>query len=285
MNNYPPIVKRHSDNVNIGGEQDALICELKNKFEVENIQWIGNSFRTFQGYYQALWKGRKIFLKLKKSPNNSAPDSACVFEKEYLCCNQLHKINAKHFPEAVFFLRNGEYHCIAYEFLDGKVLGEKIENGNLSISEKANILAQLQEIIKGIWQSGIVHRDMHSYNFIVVKDGTVKLIDFGCACVFEKQPQKKFLFLRKFPLLFHLLVRQDRRTDDIFWMMRILKRIGFHENYQKTYRDFELFLQQRLGIRVNIEEELRITALIKHARRGIRKRIAILQERKEVKVA
>ena len=232
------------------GKQDALFCEMKKKFDVESIQLLWSN-KVSRSYYQASMKGRQIFIKFAGKSRRLFP-APCMAERDFTFCNLLHKINTKNFPEAVFFLKNRTHYCVAFEFLEGKTLDEIIHVDTLSPSEKESLLVQLQEIYKVLWDTGIVHRDIHTGNFIVMNDGSLKIIDFGKARFYEKL--KWFFFLKKLPLLSPLLVRQlptDRMTDDTFAMQKILEQIGFHEHYQDTYRNFESFLNQHIGIRDN----------------------------------
>ena len=250
MNNYLQIAKRFLKNVKMGGwGQDTLFGEMQKKFGIEEFELLKPT--RVRCYYQASLKGRKIFIKFSRKSRRLFP-APCMAETDFRFSNLLHSVNAKNFPESVFYLNNRTHYCVAFEFLEGKTLSEIISTGTLSPSEKENLLVQLQTISRNLWDAGIVHQDMHAGNFIVGKDGTLKIIDFGTACFYEKQ--KRFFFLKRHPFLFSLLVRKlpsDRHRDDIFAMRKILELVGFHEHYQDTYRNFESFLNQRLGIRDN----------------------------------
>ena len=66
-------------------------------------------------------------------------------------------------------------------YLDGQSLAERIRDNPISIIEATEIARQVASGLQAAHQQGIVHRDIKSANVIVMRDGLVKILDFGLA--------------------------------------------------------------------------------------------------------
>ncbi|ELU00848.1 hypothetical protein CAPTEDRAFT_74250, partial [Capitella teleta] len=77
-----------------------------------------------------------------------------------------------------------EHHTVSIftEFIPGGSLATIIERfGPLELPVTARYTRQLLNAIAYMHENGVVHRDIKSANIMLVPNGTVKLIDFGCA--------------------------------------------------------------------------------------------------------
>ena len=72
---------------------------------------------------------------------------------------------------------------IVMEFIDGMELKQKIEDGNLKLTDAIDITIKIAEGLKTAHIKGIIHRDIKSSNIMVANDGAVKIMDFGLAKV------------------------------------------------------------------------------------------------------
>ena len=71
---------------------------------------------------------------------------------------------------------------IVMEYLDGESLKEKIEReGKLSLDYSKDIILKIASAMKKVHKEGIIHRDIAPDNIYILKDGTVKILDFGAA--------------------------------------------------------------------------------------------------------
>ncbi len=70
---------------------------------------------------------------------------------------------------------------LAMEFVDGEGLDARVKEGPLPPEEVLSILIQAAQALEAIHREGIIHRDVKPSNFMIAKDGRLKLMDFGVA--------------------------------------------------------------------------------------------------------
>ena len=70
---------------------------------------------------------------------------------------------------------------IAYEFIDGTTLSERVRNASLNIASSLEIAIQIASALVEAHQAGIIHRDLKPDNVMIRPTGLVKLLDFGIA--------------------------------------------------------------------------------------------------------
>jgi serine/threonine-protein kinase len=72
---------------------------------------------------------------------------------------------------------------IAMEHLEGENLGAAIANGRLSFEQKVRILIEILDALEYAHRQDVVHRDIKPSNIHLLRDGHIKLLDFGLARV------------------------------------------------------------------------------------------------------
>ncbi|MGI4787836.1 MAG: protein kinase domain-containing protein [Janthinobacterium lividum] len=72
-------------------------------------------------------------------------------------------------------------HFLAMEYLPGKTLRVRMNEGKLTPPEAMAILTQVAGALDAVHKSGIIHRDVKPTNVMLLPDGTAKLLDFGIA--------------------------------------------------------------------------------------------------------
>lgn len=111
-------------------------------------------------------KGREQFLREAKTMAklDSIPEIVQVLD---------------HFPE-----HNTAY--IVMEFLEGRTLKEVVaQTGPIPAAAMLKLLEPVLRAMNSMHQAGVIHRDISPDNLMELEDGTVKLMDFGCARDFQ----------------------------------------------------------------------------------------------------
>ncbi len=81
------------------------------------------------------------------------------------------------------YFEENETAYLCMEYVDGLPLDKYVaaHGGRLNTEEASRLLLPLMESLEAVHARGIVHRDIAPDNILIMRDGTVKLIDFGAA--------------------------------------------------------------------------------------------------------
>ena len=84
-----------------------------------------------------------------------------------------------------FFEENNTAY-IVMEFLEGRTLKEVVaQSGPIPADTMLALLEPVLRVMEAMHQAGVIHRDISPDNLMELEDGTVKLMDFGCARDFQ----------------------------------------------------------------------------------------------------
>jgi len=123
--------------------------------------------------------GRMVALKLMTTGLTDSSEGRERFLREARAVSMLQHANIVVVHE--FGEHQGDPY-IVMEFLDGVPLHNIIyERTPLSVPQKIDIILQVSKALQYAHQKGIVHRDIKPGNILVMRDGTVKVVDFGLA--------------------------------------------------------------------------------------------------------
>jgi eukaryotic-like serine/threonine-protein kinase len=112
-------------------------------------------------------------------PGAGSDTSMARFERETEILKQL-----RH-PNIVRLLGTGKHKGIRYyamEYIEGESLDKVLaRRGRLSWDEVVDLGKQLCKALQHAHEHGVIHRDLKPSNLMILKDGTLKLTDFGIA--------------------------------------------------------------------------------------------------------
>ena len=78
--------------------------------------------------------------------------------------------------------------ALVLELVDGLTLAELIAQGPVELQQALTIARQIAEALEAAHDKGIIHRDLKPANIKITSTGTVKVLDFGLAKVWEGAP-------------------------------------------------------------------------------------------------
>lgn len=136
------------------------------------------------------------------SVSSSMPGGADFFKKGKWNFLQEARSIAK-FPEVQgivnvrdFFEENSTAY-IVMEYLEGQTLKAYIrENGRMEPSECIRLMFPVMDSLEKFHQAGMIHRDISPDNIMFMKNGTMKLMDFGSARYFANQRKEMSIILK-----------------------------------------------------------------------------------------
>jgi eukaryotic-like serine/threonine-protein kinase len=121
---------------------------------------------------------RDVALKILPASFTNDPDRLRRFEQE------ARAVAALNHPNIVSVYDVGEangIHYIVSELLDGESLRQRIPAAGLPARKAIELAVQLAHGLAAAHEQGIVHRDLKPENIFVLRNGRLKILDFGLA--------------------------------------------------------------------------------------------------------
>jgi eukaryotic-like serine/threonine-protein kinase len=133
--------------------------------------------------------GRQVAIKMMTGGFAENPDLLKRFQREAQSAGSLQHRNIVIIYELGTHENGNPY--MAMEFLAGESLESMVSNRKrMSLVEKLEIMIQVLSGLQYAHSHGIVHRDIKPGNIMVLKDGTVKIVDFGIARISDNSMTK-----------------------------------------------------------------------------------------------
>src|SRR5882757_7463834 len=132
--------------------------------------------------------GRPVAIKMMTGGFAENPDLLKRFQREAQSAGTLQH------PNIVIIYELGTHEgspYMAMEFIAGESLESMVSSHKrMSLVEKTEIMIQVLEGLQYAHEHGIVHRDIKPGNIMLLKDGTVKIVDFGIARISDNSMTK-----------------------------------------------------------------------------------------------
>ena len=152
---------------------------LDNRYEILERIGTGGMAVVYKAKCHRL--NRLVAVKILKSDLAQDEDFRRRFNAESQAVAQLSHPNIVSVYDVS---RGGDIEYIVMELIDGITLKQYMEKrGRLNWRESLHFITQIMRGLSHAHSRGIVHRDIKPQNVMVLRDGSVKVADFGIACL------------------------------------------------------------------------------------------------------
>lgn len=152
---------------------------LDNRYEILERIGTGGMAVVYKAKCHRL--NRLVAVKILKSDLAQDADFRRRFNAESQAIAQLSHANIVSVYDVS---RGGDTKYIVMELVDGITLKQYMEKrGQLNWREALHFITQIMRGLSHAHSRGIVHRDIKPQNIMVLRDGSVKVADFGIACL------------------------------------------------------------------------------------------------------
>ena len=151
---------------------------LDNRYELLEVIGSGGMAVVYKAKCHRL--NRLVAVKVLKSDLAEDADFRRRFRDESQAVAMLSHPNIV----SVYDVSRGETEYIVMELIEGITLKQYMEKrGQLNWREGLHFITQIMRGLRHAHSRGIVHRDIKPQNIMVLRDGSVKVADFGIACL------------------------------------------------------------------------------------------------------
>ena len=152
---------------------------LDNRYEILERIGTGGMAVVYKGRDHRL--NRLVAVKILKADLAQDEDFRRRFNAESQAVAQLSHPNIVSVYDVS---RGGDTEYIVMELIDGITLKQYMEKrGQLNWRETLHFITQIMRGLSHAHSRGIIHRDIKPQNIMVMRDGSVKVADFGIACL------------------------------------------------------------------------------------------------------
>ena len=152
---------------------------LDDRYEILELIGTGGMANVYKARCHRL--NRLVAIKILKSDLADNADFRRRFRDESRAVAQLSHANIVSVYDVS---TSGETEYIVMELIDGITLKQYMERrGRMDWRESLHFITQIMRGLSHAHSRGIIHRDIKPQNIMVLRDGSVKVADFGIACL------------------------------------------------------------------------------------------------------
>ena len=152
---------------------------LDNRYEILERIGVGGMAVVYKAKCHRL--NRLVAVKILKAEYAQDEDFRRRFNAESQAVAQLSHANIMSVYDVS---RGGDTEYIVMELIDGITLKQYMsKRGQLNWRESLHFITQIMRGLSHAHSRGIIHRDIKPQNIMVLRDGSVKVADFGIACL------------------------------------------------------------------------------------------------------
>ena len=152
---------------------------LDNRYELIELIGSGGMANVYKAKCHRL--NRMVAVKILKSDLADNAEFRRRFRDESQAVAQLSHANIVSVYDVS---RSGDTEYIVMELIEGITLKQYMERrGKMDWREALHFITQIMRGLSHAHSRGIIHRDIKPQNIMVLRDGSVKVADFGIACL------------------------------------------------------------------------------------------------------
>ena len=152
---------------------------LDNRYEILELIGSGGMANVYKAKCHRL--NRLVAIKILKSEFADNTEFRRRFRDESRAVAQLSHANIVSVYDVS---TSGDTEYIVMELIDGITLKQYMERrGKMDWREALHFITQIMRALAHAHSRGIIHRDIKPQNIMVLRDGSVKVADFGIACL------------------------------------------------------------------------------------------------------
>lgn len=152
---------------------------LDNRYEL--LEQIGRGGMALVYKAKCHRLNRMVAVKILKSDLADSEDFRRRFRDESRAVAQLSHANIVSVYDVS---RSGDLEYIVMELIEGITLKQYMERrGQMDWREALHFITQIMRGLSHAHSRGIIHRDIKPHNIMILRDGSVKVADFGIACL------------------------------------------------------------------------------------------------------
>jgi eukaryotic-like serine/threonine-protein kinase len=122
--------------------------------------------------------GRRVALKILPSVLDENDERVLRFQQEARTASAISHPNIAHIYE--FGSHKGHY-FLSMEYIEGQTLRQYLRENQPDLDFILNTVSQIAKALSAAHEAGVIHRDIKPENVMIMKDKTVKVLDFGLA--------------------------------------------------------------------------------------------------------
>jgi len=152
-------------------------------YEIQSLLGAGGMGEVYRA--RDLRLRREVAVKVLPNVVSTDPERLRRFEQEAMAAAALNH------PNILAVHQLGTYAGTPYlvsELLEGETLREQIRRGRIAPRRVLDYGVQIAHGLAAAHDKGIVHRDLKPENLFIIRDGRVKILDFGLAKLTQAQP-------------------------------------------------------------------------------------------------
>ena len=152
---------------------------LDNRYEILELVGSGGMANVYKAKCHRL--NRMVAVKILKSDLADSAEFRRRFRDESQAVAQLSHANIMSVYDVS---RKSEIEYIVMELIEGITLKQYMERrGQMDWREALHFISQIMRGLSHAHSRGIIHRDIKPQNIMILRDGSVKVADFGIACL------------------------------------------------------------------------------------------------------